>query len=76
MKEDIICIHKVYDSIEAELIKIVLRRAGISSFLKTDDAGGELPQLTMTSGICLMIQREDEAKAIEAIQNWIKSKEQ
>ncbi|NGX60344.1 MAG: hypothetical protein KR126chlam3_01517 [Chlamydiae bacterium] len=69
MKEndDIISVHKVYDSMEADLIKMQLELEGIDSYLKSDNAGGALPYLTMTTGIEIMVRREDALRANKVI---------
>ncbi len=56
---DLVSVHKVYDSIEAELIKGRLESEGIESFLKSDNAGGALSYLTPTTGIEIIVRKED-----------------
>lgn len=65
--DDIICLHKVYSSVEAESIKFRLESAGIQCYLRSDNAGGMLPYLTPITGIGIMIRKEDEEVAIEAL---------
>ena len=56
---DLVCIHKVYDTVEAELIKSWLDSEGIASFLKSDNAGGALSYLTFSLGIEIVVRKED-----------------
>lgn len=65
---ELISVYKVYDSIEAELIKGQLESEGISSFLKSDNAGGVLSHLTITSGIEIIVRKEDAERAYGIIQ--------
>jgi len=67
MSEDIVRAYTTYDSIEADLIKAQLESEGISCFLKSDNAGGVLPQLTMTTGIEVMVRAEDKSKTLQII---------
>lgn len=71
MKHDVslVSIHKVYDAIEAELIKSQLEAEGIISFLKSDNAGGSLSYFTAVLGIEIVICKEDAEKASKIIQN-------
>ncbi|NGX60343.1 MAG: hypothetical protein KR126chlam3_01516 [Chlamydiae bacterium] len=64
---DLVSVHKVYDSIEAELIKSQLEAEGIASFLKSDNAGGSLSYLTKTIGIEIVVRKEDAERAQKVI---------
>ena len=55
---DLVSIHRVYDTIEAELIKGQLEAEGIPSFLKSDNAGGSLSYFTTTKGIEIIVNKE------------------
>lgn len=65
--DDIICLHKVYSSVEAESIKFRLESAGIQCYLRSDNAGGMLLYLTPATGIGIMIRKEDEEVATEVL---------
>lgn len=65
--EDIICIHKTYNSQTADLLKARLESAGIPCYLRSDNAGGSLPYLTALNGIGIMVQAEDEEQAGEIL---------
>ena len=56
---DLVSIHKVYDTVEAELIKSQLDSEGIANFLKSDNAGGSLSYLTFSIGIEIVVRKED-----------------
>ena len=66
---DLVSIHKVYDTIEAELIKSQLESEGIASFLKSDNAGGSLSYLTSTLGIEIVVRKEDAEAAYKIIRD-------
>ena len=68
---DLVTIYTSYDSVEADLIKAQLEDAGIPNFLKSDNAGGALPHLTMMTGIQVMVRNEDEQQATQIIQDRI-----
>ena len=65
--DDIICIYKAYNSTEADLIKSQLEGAGIPCYLRTDNAGGVLPHLTLVNGIGIMVRADDEDIALEVL---------
>lgn len=66
--DDPVCVHKVYDTIEAEMIRGWLEVEGIDAFLKSDNAGGALTYLTTTIGIEIMVRNEDAEHAYQLIQ--------
>lgn len=67
--DDLITVHVVFDSLQAELIRCRLDTAGIANFLKSDNAGGVLPHLTRdTGGIKVIVRKEDVSRATEIIQ--------
>ena len=55
------------DRIEAELAHSALEAAGIDSMIKSDDAGGLQPGLSMTNGISVMVRVEDAVAAAEIL---------
>ncbi|MFN0065040.1 MAG: putative signal transducing protein [Chlamydiales bacterium] len=73
-ESNLVSIHKVYDSIEAELIKSQLEAEGIISFLKSDNAGGSLSYFTATLGIEIIVRKEDAERAFNTfIRNKVKN---
>lgn len=65
----LVSVHKVYNSIEAELIKSLLESEEIDCFLKSDNAGGTLSYLTETLGVEIIVRKEDAERALNTIQN-------
>jgi hypothetical protein len=66
---EIIAIFKTYDSTKADLVKALLDSANIECFLRSDNAGGVLTHMTLTTGIDVMIRKEDQQKAAALISN-------
>ena len=73
--DDLFCIYRTNDSIETDLIKTELEARGLPCFLITDNAGGVLPHLTMTTGIQIMIHKEDRIIASEIIKNRLERRD-
>lgn len=61
--DEIICIYNTNDSTEADLIKSQFEANGINCFLRTDNAGGALPYLSVTNGVGIMINKENASLA-------------
>ena len=68
MTDEIISIHKVFNPIEADLIKSQLEALEIPCYLKTDDGGGTMPHLTLTTGIQIMVREKDANRAKEVLE--------
>ena len=66
---DLVSVHRVYEAIEAELIKGLLEAKGIPCFLKADNASGSLSYFTASTGIEIIVNKEDLEKACNIIQN-------
>lgn len=64
---DLICIHRVYEIIEAELIKSHLENEGIPTILKADNAGGSLSYFTSILGVEIIVRKEDAERAYQHI---------
>ncbi len=70
MSEDIAVI-KVYSSeMDAALAQQVLEDAGIKSFIFKDDAGGMEPQLQLTNGVRLVVNRADAERAYQIVKTF------
>ncbi|MCH9611356.1 MAG: DUF2007 domain-containing protein [Chlamydiae bacterium] len=71
MKEanEFVSVHRAYDTIEAELVRGLLGAEGIPSFTKGDNAGGSLSYLTNTSGIEILVNKDDAQRAQQIIQD-------
>jgi hypothetical protein len=66
---------KVYDDeMEASMAQQVLENAGIRSSLSKDDGGGLVPSLQLTGGVNLIVNKDDEARAVELIGDFEKAK--
>jgi hypothetical protein len=63
---ELVIVQTFVDRIEAELAHSALEAAGIPSMLRSDDAGGLLPHMTLTNGVALLVRAED-AQAAAAI---------
>lgn len=53
--------------LDAELAKGALEAAGIEAMLKSDDASGTQPSLSMSQGVELLVRAEDVEKADEVL---------
>jgi len=60
---ELVVIRTFTDRIEAELAHSALEAAGIASMLRSDDAGGLRPHMTLTNGVELLVRAEDAAVA-------------
>jgi len=68
---DDISVIKVYDDeMEASMAQQVLENAGIKVTLLKDDGGGLMPSLQMTEGVTLVVNKVDEARAMELVQDF------
>ena len=65
---DLVSVHRAYETVEAEMIKNKLEAEGIPCFLKADHAGGSLSYFTATAGIEIIVNREDAVEAYQIIQ--------
>jgi hypothetical protein len=63
---ELVVVQTFVDRIEAELAHSALEAAGIPSMLRSDDAGGLRPHMTLTNGVALLVRAED-AQAAAAI---------
>jgi len=71
--DDIICVYKTFHSTEADLIKAQLEGSGIPCYLRSDNAGGILPHLTLVNGIGIMVRHEDKDQATKIIHDRLDS---
>lgn len=69
--DKIICIYNTLNSTEADLIKALLESAGIPCYLRSDNAGGTLPYLTLVNGIGIMVNQEDKDQATKIIHDQL-----
>ncbi|HEY2904557.1 MAG TPA: DUF2007 domain-containing protein [Vicinamibacterales bacterium] len=55
------------DRFEAELAQSALEAAGITSIVRSDDAGGMRPAMTFANGAELVVRTEDAERAAEIL---------
>lgn len=67
MSEEMFVVKVFNNETEAGMAEQVLRDAGVSCFVSTDDAGGMEPHLQMTGGVRLLVNRVDAARAQELL---------
>ena len=68
---DEISVIKVYDDeMEASMAEQVLENAGIRTSLSKDDGGGLVPSLQLTGGVSLIVNKDDEGRAVELIRDF------
>jgi len=61
---------KVFDEkIEAELLEGLLKNAGIECYIVSDDVDGLMPQLQITEGVGVVINKADKEEAIEILES-------
>ena len=66
-----ISVIKVFDNeIEASMAQQVLEDSGIKAFLQKDDAGGMEPQLQLTNGVSLIVNKDNEERAAKLIREF------
>ncbi len=70
MSEDITVIKVYSNEMNAALAQQVLEDAGIKSFIFKDDAGGMEPQLQLTNGVRLVVNRADAESAYQIVQTF------
>jgi hypothetical protein len=67
---DDISVLKVYDNeMEASMAQELLENAGIKANIMKDD-GGVIPSLQMSSGVSVIVDKADEERAAELLQNF------
>ena len=74
MSDDISVIKVFDDEMEASMAQQVLENAGIKVTLLKDDGGGLMPSLQMTEGVSLIVNKDDEERAVELVRDFENSK--
>ena len=59
MSKEVVVLKTFNNEIEAEMAQQVLHEAGVTAFVFKDDAGGMEPQLQLTNGVRLVVNRAD-----------------
>jgi hypothetical protein len=52
---------------EADLVKSLLQAFGVESLTSADDCAGQRVSMTLTEGVRLMVQAEDQSRAEEIL---------
>lgn len=68
---DLVCIFRTFDSIQANLIKSTLENESIPCIINSNDASGTLPYLNLTQGgIEIFVHKDDANEAKEIIKSF------
>ena len=62
-----VCIYRASEPVEAELIKSKLEDAKIPCMVRTNDASGTMPHLSLERGIEILVPQENESEARVAL---------
>ena len=57
------------DRIEAELLEGLLKSSGIECFIVSDDCDGMMPQLQLTEGVGVVINKDDKEEAMKILED-------
>lgn len=63
MSDEVVVLKTFNNEIEADMAQLVLQEAGMTAFVFIDDAGGMEPQLQLTNGVRLVVNRVDARRA-------------
>jgi hypothetical protein len=69
MADEILVIKVFDDEMEALMAKELLENAGIKANILKDD-GGLIPSLQLTQGVSVIVDKADEERAAELLQNF------
>jgi len=69
INEDDIILEVFDDKIEAELLEGLLKQAGIECYIISDDCDGMMPQLQLTEGVGVVINKADEDEARKIVES-------
>ena len=71
MSEDLVVLRVFSNEIEAGMSQQVLQESGVKAFVFKDDVGGMEPQLQLTGGVRLLVNRTDTYRAHQILRHWI-----
>jgi hypothetical protein len=71
MSEEVVVLKTFNNEIDAEMAQELLQNAGVRSFVFKDDAGGMEPQLQLTGGVRLIVNRSDAENAHQILGSLI-----
>jgi len=63
------------DMIEAELLEGLLKSSGIECYIISDDCDGMMPQLQLTEGVGVVINKADKDEAMKILESVKENKE-
>jgi len=64
------------DMIEAELLEGLLKSSGIECYIISDDCDGMMPQLQLTEGVGVVINKADKDEAMKILESVNKGEEE
>lgn len=67
MTDELVNIRTFSSEMDASMAQQILEQSDISSFVSADDAGGMEPQLQLSRGVRLMVNRADAGRAQEIL---------
>jgi len=65
---DLVVVGRFNSRFEADVAKSALDAAGLESMIRSDDAAGMRPPLSLTNGVELIVRAEDATAAREILQ--------
>ena len=68
MSEDLVVLRVFNNELEARMAQQRLQDAGVPTFIFKDDGGGMEPQLQLTNGVRLVLNRADVERAEDILQ--------
>lgn len=67
MTDELVNVRMFSNVMDASMAQQILEQSDISSFVSADDAGGMQPQLQLSSGVRLIVNRADADRALEIL---------
>jgi len=67
MPDELVNIKTFSNEMDASMAQQILEQSEISSFVSADDAGGMEPQLQLSMGVRLVVNRADAERALEIL---------
>lgn len=71
MSEEEVVLRMFSNEIDARMSQQVLHESGVKAFVFKDDVGGMEPQLQLTGGVRLIVNRTDAERAHKILKPWI-----
>ena len=69
MTDELVNIRTFSNVMDASMAQQILEQSDISSFVSADDAGGMEPQLQLSMGVRLIVNRADADRALEILRS-------